>query len=880
MIKPILDNYNDHVNNFIRFLTTQLDCQLIYDGPADIHQHICNRTLYACSVRAKKVMRDVFPVMIGSHLDLAIRHRRTYLFGDPIDDTPDAPFQEMDIARGFFIVNGFLRHVPYFYTNDPTNTHVIPRRKVRVFTYDAHDKGKQLSYYTADCKDQGDKHRGDMYVIHNDGKETREGIDSFFDHCPYPVQPEAYMTQLHREDSFDIDHLSNKIVMSPGHLFVKLFVKYLYGPLRDRNEKAIKSRTALINKSIQTGSLLHVLSRKTVYFKEGKSAGKMTDTPQESHREIGANGKVYIEKNTGCYREVSMQTYPLNPYLLYMIVRQISSKVKKNSVPALHPSYIGFLCILGCYETKNVGRTTMMVRNTAISTCDTLDPVFHQESLFWEHVSLEPCPGSKCFVVVNEACIPVTPESFGRLDLLKLKRLLGHVECIESGPFKHIRYKAGLFFKQLPDTDVWVTPRDETFWSKRLLGLDQKRDLVQRFGYDYITGYMVDLNPFFMHNSFPKNILAFNALKNAVLATDRRYALYFMDTISAYTKRLTPYHQVLLPPVEDSISEHFVLKLPHVTVAYGSFLGCTQEDCIVRNSRVDAFDCVRLYTLRVKMEGPMTFYPVRGDPDDSDLLGTLVHHGEQTLEVESLTIHVKVVRVSPQQVHLHFTKPPFRVIQYHLGREILSICVEQDHPSSTGDKLCSLHGQKGVMRVMDAMPLLDGKVTPHLIVNAYGTFRMTGGQFKEGLTWGGGKDAKTVRNSDGEDVPGASVFYADTFYVAIAYFSDEHLYSPHTCKDDKLSGQPVKGRSREGGMRLGNMELTNGMRGNGIAACFETKFFEHSDRMPVEPTIAIPKSVGLVQEDARFFKCHLSYETEPSIVEISRKRQITEVMEE
>lgn len=58
----------------------------------------------------------------------------------------------------------------------------------------------------------------------------------------------------------------------------------------------------LVRKSIERGYLLHVLSRKTLYFKEGKSTGKMTNAPQESYREIRANGEVYIEKNTECYR--------------------------------------------------------------------------------------------------------------------------------------------------------------------------------------------------------------------------------------------------------------------------------------------------------------------------------------------------------------------------------------------------------------------------------------------------------------------------------------------------------------------------------------------------------------------------------------------------
>lgn len=74
------------------------------------------------------------------------------------------------------------------------------------------------------------------------------------------------------------------------------------------------------------------------------------------------------------------------------------------------------------------------------------------------------------------------------------------------------------------------------------------------------------------------------------------------------------------------------------------------------------------------------------------------------------------------------------------------------------------------------------------------------------------------------------------------------------------------GRSRWGGMRLGNMELFNGLRGNGIASCFEEKFFEDSDRIQHnETTVALPKSVNIIQEDARLYKCDLQYETVSSV---------------
>lgn len=858
MINPILANYNTHVDHFMQFLKNRIQCRLIYEGPQDIQQHILQKTTYACSVycQSKKIIKDVFPIMIGSDLDLAIRHGNMSSFESPLSVSPNPPFQKLDIGRGFFMIAGSLRHLPYFFTNDPTNTHMKQNKIVRVYTYDSLDRGKELNYYVADADDQI---YGDVVISHNDGTRTSKD-DHFFHHCPLTTHPTAYMAHLHRENMFDIDHLGNKMVVSPGHLFVKLFIKHFYESILLQNWSKIKSKMLIVKKYIEMGDLLHVLSEKTSFHKEGKTVGL------DSHREIGANGEVFVEKSIGCYREVNMQTYPFNPYMLFMIVRQTSKRVKKYVLKAFHSSYVGFFCTSGCFETKNVGRTMMMVRDTVVSTCVALDPVFQEDlSPFWQSLNLQVSTKSGYYVVVNEACIPVTKSCFDCLDLLKLKRRWGTLECYQRGNFIIIRYKVGLIMKPLHNTDIWVTPYDEMFWVWRLWGLRTQEFRTM----DSITSYLVDLNPFFCHNGSPRNMLGFNALKNAILATDPSYAHYFMDTVSAYLPAPTQYHRKVLEPVADGISHHFALWIPHVTVTYASFLGYTQEDCIVQRKDVDAFNCYRFYTLRFKVQGNgfIRFYPVQEDLED--LLGTVV--SDQPLTIEPFSIHVKVIQVSPKEYHLRFSKTPFRVVQHFISNDKLTVSVEQEHISNTGDKLCSFHGQKGVICVVDKVLTLDETVQPDLIINPYSLFRMTPGQLIEALQLGGAKDAKTVRNSEGELIPGATALYGKTFYFPIAYWSFEHLYAPKKCTMDKVMGQPVKGRSRGGGMRLGNMELFNVMRGNGLAACFEQKFFEDGDRVLEGSTLAIPKSVNLVQEDARFYKCNLQYASQSSVLEISKQ---------
>lgn len=73
-------------------------------------------------------------------------------------------------------------------------------------------------------------------------------------------------------------------------------------------------------------------------------------------------------------------------------------------------------------------------------------------------LNLETGP-SVYFVVVNEACIPVTQTCFQELDLHRLKLRFRHVECFREDYFVYIRYKMGLMYKKYPERTCGSHPK-------------------------------------------------------------------------------------------------------------------------------------------------------------------------------------------------------------------------------------------------------------------------------------------------------------------------------------------------------------------------------------------------------------------------------------
>ena len=149
-----------------------------------------------------------------------------------------------------------------------------------------------------------------------------------------------------------------------------------------------------------------------------------------------------------------------------------------------------------------------------------------------------------------------------------------------------------------------------------------------------------------------------------------------------------------------------------------------------------------------------------------------------------------------------------------------------------GDKLCSRHGQKGVIGLIvpdEDLPFTADGIRPDLVINAHAfPSRMTVGQIME---MAGGKISGDI---DGSAFQGLSIdelyarggsgretmycgttglplqekiFIAPCWYQRLHHLAQEKCYARgKSGLTDRVTNQPTAGRKNSGGMRLGEME--------------------------------------------------------------------------
>lgn len=181
-----------------------------------------------------------------------------------------------------------------------------------------------------------------------------------------------------------------------------------------------------------------------------------------------------------------------------------------------------------------------------------------------------------------------------------------------------------------------------------------------------------------------------------------------------------------------------------------------------------------------------------------------------------------------------------------------------------GDKVSSLHGQKGIVGMIIPaidMPRTKDGVIPDIIMNVHAVpSRMTIGMLKEmhmgklacleGLIADGTpfrnktvKEMETLLRDTGLHGLGKEVMYSGTtgkkldnpvflgvcYYQRLRHMVQDKIHGRARGPNQVLTRQPVEGRSRKGGFRLGEMERDS-LISHGVSSILIDRLLNNSDR--------------------------------------------------
>ncbi|XP_062190987.1 DNA-directed RNA polymerases IV and V subunit 2-like [Phragmites australis] len=197
------------------------------------------------------------------------------------------------------------------------------------------------------------------------------------------------------------------------------------------------------------------------------------------------------------------------------------------------------------------------------------------------------------------------------------------------------------------------------------------------------------------------------------------------------------------------------------------------------------------------------------------------------------------------------------------GVNFANVTLRQSRSPCVGDKFASMHGQKGVVGLLDSQenfPFTRQGIVPDIVINPHGfPTRQTPGQLLEAALgkgialggtvryatpfttpsldviteqlhkagfsrWGG---ESVLNGQTGERMP-SLVFIGPTFYQRLVHMSEDKVKFRNTGPVHPLTRQPVEDKKRFGGVKFGEMER-DCILAHGAAANLHERLFMLSD---------------------------------------------------
>ena len=240
----------------------------------------------------------------------------------------------------------------------------------------------------------------------------------------------------------------------------------------------------------------------------------------------------------------------------------------------------------------------------------------------------------------------------------------------------------------------------------------------------------------------------------------------------------------------------------------------------------------------------------------------------KTMDVNEMGCQKRRTVVRDQSVVLPVREAPMRIdmVTRCRGRDEKDLVTVRTHTVrmlQTGDKLTSMHGQKGVVGCLKPardLPYTADGIVPDLIINPHALpSRMTVGQLLESAlgiacavegehadgTPFNGVDAGAVARAleaagytnygnqvmfngeTGERIEG-TLFFGVTHYQRVKQMVDDKHHARARGPVHILTEQPVEGRAKDGGFRVGDMER-DAMVSHGAAFVVEDRLLNQSD---------------------------------------------------